>query len=546
MNKTINVNIGGRVFNIEENAYDKLHTYLKTIRGYFEGNDSTDEIIADIELRIAELFMERTTGQKQVIVLADVDEVIAIMGKPEDYVDADEQAFAEEDREPRPSKQVFRDPDNKVVAGVCGGLSAYLGIDPIIMRVLFVVFTIFYGVGVLIYLLLAIIIPKAKTTAEKLRMRGEPVTVDNISRKVNESFSGMKEDFKDFVKKNDINKQSARTFGSRVSDGTSGFFETIGGVLKVLAVILVKLIGLVLLCLGISGIVLGLATVFGWESFVSLANQGLFIDGYPAQLAAATFTNLDEKSLLISGFLLTVLMPAIAFILLGIRLLFDFKKIPWLIGLVLIILWFVGIGMLTATTVNIAKDFNVKTAYEEQASFAFSATDTLIVASDRQSSYTFSYGFDDGDVFYDGTVTFPGLDSTDIMYIGKSRFTVRMNAADSIYQLKVKRFGRGRSQKEAIKNAKSVETHARLSGDSLLINPYYAIMKGSEVRGQSARYILHIPVGKAVVFARNTKEILDDVPNISNTYDDDMVGETWLMTDSGLECTSCKRNTSDH
>lgn len=198
MNKTVTVNIGGRVFNIEESAYQKLNNYIETIRSYFDGSEGVDEIISDIELRIAELFMERVTDQKQVITNADVDYVVSIMGKPEDYVDNDEEEYSESTET---SKRVFRDPDNRVFFGVCGGISAYFGWDPIVLRALFVIVTLFYGSGVLIYLILALIIPKAKTTAEKLQMRGEPVTVENISKKVNESVNTMREDIKDFGKK---------------------------------------------------------------------------------------------------------------------------------------------------------------------------------------------------------------------------------------------------------------------------------------------------------------------------------------------------------
>src|SRR5690554_4030489 len=142
MKKTISVHIGGRLFNIEEAAYNKLSKYLNTIRGFFSHLESSEEIISDIELRIAELFMERISNQKQVITESDVDDIIAIMGQPEDYVDADEEA--EESSytyRNRAKKQVFRDPDNKVVSGVCSGISAYFGMDPIILRAIFVIFT---------------------------------------------------------------------------------------------------------------------------------------------------------------------------------------------------------------------------------------------------------------------------------------------------------------------------------------------------------------------------------------------------------------------
>ncbi len=96
MNKTINVNIGGRIFSIEEDAFSKLEKYLEAIRNSFEGHQSADEIISDIELRVSELFSERINDNKQVIVFEDVEAVIAIMGKPEDYIDAEDEEMEQE------------------------------------------------------------------------------------------------------------------------------------------------------------------------------------------------------------------------------------------------------------------------------------------------------------------------------------------------------------------------------------------------------------------------------------------------------------------
>ena len=119
--------------------------------------------------------------------------------------------------------RVFRDPDDKLLFGVCSGLSAYLGWDPIILRALFVVSTVAFGFGPLVYIILALIIPKAKTTAEKLQMRGEAVTVDNISKKVNESFTDIKDDITDFGKRNDISGDRVNNAGKHIGDVISDF-----------------------------------------------------------------------------------------------------------------------------------------------------------------------------------------------------------------------------------------------------------------------------------------------------------------------------------
>ena len=191
MKKTLTANISGTVFHIEEDAYEKLHRYLDSIRIQFTGSGGSEEIMADIEARIAELLQERLAGMRQVVSIGDVDHVIAIMGQPEDYLGAD--ATEETAALPPGSggswtqagtsrrKRLFRDTEDRWVGGVLGGIGAYFSIDPLILRVIYIIL-LFLGVGWLIYIILWIVVPPAVTAAEKLEMRGEPVNVENLKK----------------------------------------------------------------------------------------------------------------------------------------------------------------------------------------------------------------------------------------------------------------------------------------------------------------------------------------------------------------------------
>ena len=185
MNKTVTVNIGGIVFHIDEIAYDKLRDYLETIRNYFRGSDGSEEIVQDIESRIAEMLQEKIQN-KQVVILNDVNDVINNMGRPEDFADGmEEEGFT--DMPPLSSqgeikKRLFRDPDDKVLGGVCSGVGSYLGIDPAWIRIAFLIAFFVFGSGFLLYVILWIIMPEAKTTAEKLQMKGENVNISNIEK----------------------------------------------------------------------------------------------------------------------------------------------------------------------------------------------------------------------------------------------------------------------------------------------------------------------------------------------------------------------------
>ncbi len=551
MNKTISVNIGGRVFNIEELAFDKLNLYLNTIRGYFKNHESTDEIISDIELRIAELFIERISNIKQVITEADVDDIITIMGRPEDYVDVEDEEETGNtgfSSRTRTAKQVFRDPDNKVVAGVCSGISAYFGIDPIILRAIFVIFTIFYGSGILIYLVLAIIIPKAKTTAEKLQMRGEAVTVENISRKVNESFHDVKEDIKDFGQKNNINKDSVKSTGRRAESATRGVLENLGNILKLLLVIAAKLIGAILITGGVFGIFISLGLVFGWESILALSQHGLFNDANLPAIITSFFETDGQKTLFTAGVLFTTIMPAIGLLLLGIRLLFDFRRIPAWTGILLVVFWFAGVTMIAASGAQVYKQFQVETKFTESVPLELPVTDTLYldILSGKEPKYKFKSGITRRKFYFDENVTFEGIKSTDILYMGHNDFTVEMNQTDSLFQLKIEREAHGSNQKDAVFNARNVKSMEKVIGDSLLISEYHAVLKDAKVRGQDLKYILEIPVGKAIHLNKNSRSILDDVPNVTDTYDGRMVNHTWLMTRNGLLCTTCPPEPADN
>jgi len=188
MKITVNINLGGYAFNVDEDAYERLRQYMKTLEKEFSGESSAAEIMTDIEGRIAELFKMRLNSYKQVITMKDVEEVMAILGTPE----AISGSGTTEERPPRSQRRIYRDPDRRIIGGVCAGLGAYFNWDPIIWRVLFGALVIAGGFGIALYLILWIVLPEAKTTAQKLEMRGDPVTIENIKDSVKEEFETVK------------------------------------------------------------------------------------------------------------------------------------------------------------------------------------------------------------------------------------------------------------------------------------------------------------------------------------------------------------------
>ena len=170
MKRTFTANINGLIFHIDEDAYDRLQAYMRSIKTHFANQDGTDEITSDIESRIAELMQLLITPQKQVITIEDVESIIKQLGEPQEMSEEEEPQKEEKEKRAYSSnvgKRFFRDPDNKVISGVCAGIAAYFNIDPVIIRILFVVFFLIGGSSFWVYIVLWIAIPEAKTSVEK-------------------------------------------------------------------------------------------------------------------------------------------------------------------------------------------------------------------------------------------------------------------------------------------------------------------------------------------------------------------------------------------
>ena len=197
MKRALKVNIAGQAFDIDEDAYKRLDRYLKALENHFRKEDAAQEILSDIEVRVAELMRSRQKHGRQVINLEDVEEVIAVMGYPEDFESEDmHDVTTERIVEQRRPKRLYRDPENRVLGGVCGGLGVYFEVDPIIIRILFLVVFFAFGFGLLVYIILWIVIPKASTLSQKLEMRGEKVTINRIRNSVKDEYEDIKDSWR--------------------------------------------------------------------------------------------------------------------------------------------------------------------------------------------------------------------------------------------------------------------------------------------------------------------------------------------------------------
>ena len=344
MKKTLTVNLGGSVYHIDEDAYHLLDSYLSNLKHYFRKRESAEEIVNDIETRISELFAEKLLNGRQVVTVSDVEEIINQMGKPEDFGDPEEEPKAEKYSENTNAgnqtsytsastinRRFYRNPDDKMLGGVASGIAAYLGWDVALVRVLMIIFVFIpYAPMIVAYLILWIAIPEARTAAEKLNMRGEAVTMENIGKTVTDGFERVSKGVDDYVRTG-----KPRNFLQQVLDVV---FSIAAFIFKVFLVALVIVccpvlfalaVVLVALVIGAIGMLIGgSALLFSWIPTVDWAPMAMVS---PWMTVAGTM-----------GGLLLIGIPLASFVYTLMRQLFHWQPMGAVLKWSLFVLWIVG------------------------------------------------------------------------------------------------------------------------------------------------------------------------------------------------------------
>ena len=248
MKKNITINLFGALYNIDEDAYDLLFRYQEDMKRYFAGREGGEEIADDIEHRVAELMAELKASGVEAITIEHIEAIIRRIGSPE-QLDGDAEESDAQPRMEKPRKKLFRNPDDKKLAGVLSGMAAYFGVDPMALRLIaLVLIFLTKGVGLLVYLICWLIIPEAKTPEDKLRMRGEPVNMESLREEILNG-AGKVEDFV----RSPQTESKARGCLSTVVDLFAGLFKLLLFVfLGGLAVLFVFGLLLVICCIGMA------------------------------------------------------------------------------------------------------------------------------------------------------------------------------------------------------------------------------------------------------------------------------------------------------
>ncbi|MCX6237513.1 MAG: PspC domain-containing protein [Bacteroidia bacterium] len=519
MKKTFTINISGTVFHIDDDAYERLNNYIFQVNRHFGNDADAKEIVQDIESRISELFQERIKDGSEVITIGQVEEIIKIMGMPEAFADSNEAEEVIKTKITRShGRKLYRDPDDRILGGVCSGLGIFFNIDPIIVRLVFILLFFGGGSSFIIYLIMWIVVPKAANTAQRLEMKGEEVNINNISKTIKEEIQDVKENYQNFR----ASKSYIRS-RERLDDAGSIVVSVLQAILKIFVVIF----GIILVTVGVFSIIALVTSLFVSGEFIGISP---FSDQMPHYLDL--FVSSDTLSWFWVGLGLTIGIPLLMLAYLGTKLIFRFKSNNPAIGMSSLGLWVFGIIILICASVRGVSDFkSVATATKPE---------TIITKSD---TLYLKLGVDEFSDYLDSNINFDGLRLALIngkqFLLNEPRLGIEKSDSKDI-SIIIKSKARGYNPDRAQKNARDINYKFTQKDSLFTFQPWYMLPDKSVWHKQEVDIVLKVPENKVIYLSNEMVKIIHDIKNTSNMWDGDMGGKYWIMTPEGLELTQKK------
>lgn len=535
MNKTIIININGIVFHIEEDAYEALRSYMIDVKKHFGHSADSHEIVGDIENRIAEMFNERIVeGKKEVITMADVNDVIGQMGRVSEFeYSGEEENVGDDGRDPayrdrtsygesytRVPRKLFRDPDDRILGGVSSGLGHYFGIAAPWLRLIFVILFITGGAGLLVYIIMWIVTPLARTRADRMAMRGEAPNLQNFKRKFEEEMEGVRANFTEA-------DGSARTT-----------LRSAGNVIGRIVVVFVKIIAVLFILAICIGIIVLLVAI--------LASFGILAAGSGLAMFPIDTIELGIRDTLLISLMFVASIPLIALIALIIRIVFNQRVIGRYMGFALLATWLIASGISIYHLVATHNDNRVKSILTDEKRLEPSPVYRLGIHDptkirlndtlDREERSAYILRQAGARSFVDA-----GVRISSYTHIGA---TMEIQRIDSLEQPTIitEYSARGGSYEAAAERAGKIVHRFAQNGERIVIDNYYGIGENEPLRDQVVKLYLNIPVGTIVYIHKDLARILRRIPlhQCEQHYlarDGYLPEETaWIMTQSGLKC----------
>ena len=509
MNKTILININGIVFHIEEDAYEVLRSYMTEVKRHFAYTADSDEIVTDIENRIAEMFNERLiTDQKQVIVLADVNYVTERMGNVNDF-DIDDEPADLAGEPYKVGKKLFRDPDDRVISGVCAGIAHYFGVEPYLVRIVAILSIILAGSGLPIYIILWIVIPIAYTRADKMAMKGEPINIQNFKKNFDEEVEGLKHGL------------------NRAQHEARPIINRLGKFIRSAVMMFIKLIGAFIVFVGIIALLALFVTLIILLGYWNTSQLNMF---------PFTIVNPAYRSIFTLSAFILLFMPLAALVMFAIRVIISRFSVSKTVYFGMLIVWLAGLGIGIYYGSKVGSEFN------EEANFA--VTTTLKPSNvyflklntnqylSREDSLQYKV---DSDNFKGRTI----INSRDREFNQPKSVRLEIIRGDVKNPTLIQEFSaKGADFEEALATAQRAK-HRFIQSDSLLLfdgNTY--LERGELWRDQGVNLILKIPENTRLHIESKLDRYIENYnlwecsPKDANM---DFLSE-WVMTSDGLKC----------
>lgn len=512
MNKTIIININGTVFHIEEDAYEVLRTYMTEVKRHFAYSADSEEIVTDIENRLAEMFSERLNSEnKQVIVLQDVNEVTGQMGSVADFEKAEdsEQSYTYTETGNKVEKKLMRDMDDRVIAGVCSGVGHYFDIEPRWMRLILLLLVFFGGTGIMLYIILWIVMPRAISRADKMAMKGEPINIQTFKKNFDEEVEGLRHGL------------------HRASSEAAPIIDRVGSVLGRIIKIIVKVIGAFIIFIG--AMVL-LAMVIGLLAFLGVW-QSSELNHFPFNIV-----NPEYKSVLSFSAFVIVFIPLVALILFAIRVLFNRNVVSRTGSFAMLIIWLAGLGLSVYYGSKVAGQFTDEATFSQVTDIK---PDSVYYLKLNPVKYltkedSMQYDIDRGD-FKSKIIINDNENDFDM----PRNVSLKIEMSDGDKAILNQEFSsNGPNFETALKSAQ-LTNYQFVQRDSLLQFDWNTRLHKNQLwRNQRVELTLRVPKNTTLMIDGNLNRYLED-HNLRDCQPENAADNSlteWIMTEEGLKC----------
>lgn len=509
MDKSIKINLAGIVFQIEEDAYRILRDYLNAIDARLKNVAGGNETLDDIESRIAEIFQSQR-GIAGVISRENVEAMIGIIGKPGDF-EQGEQA-PEPPRYSSSKKRLYRNPDDTIISGVCGGIGAYLNFDPVWIRLLFIIFTISFGIGFFVYIALWIALPNAFSDSQKRELYGDNYNTRPAGRK------GV----------NIVSSEGRAGSNNAVDNAGNALNEVFRAIGRFLYVVLrIFLVGT-----GVTLVITGFAMLVTFVLTVFFRYPGIFFNTsfdphlfyLPDMLDFFMSPALTPWVIILLS--IAVILPLLAIIYWGLKMIFWFRVRDWIVSMIALIIWVMSISALALIMFNQGISF-AQTGNRIDQTIIEAGHDTLYLKIDRKIS----------SLKFDQEISVPENEYS--LYINKTdnelygRPELEINFTEDRYaKINVERYSHGKTRREALEKAESFIYNYRISGDTIFLDQFYQVPTDRKWSGSWVEIDIYLPEGTVIWIDRDTEILIEN--RIGNNVNSWEAGDKfWRWTEEG-------------